>query len=151
MSNKEKILLITCFASWIALFACIFVIEVLDVLVSDIIALLVLSALAAAISIGLFIYDYYKNKDNIAADRKKKFLSLKQNKPLRYCPSDDELLAKYKSGVIKDKDLEILKVEPSKIVRWQELTLLKQEKEEQQKILSAQQKQAAAEPEEMTM
>lgn len=151
MSNKEKILLITCFASWIALFACIFAIEVLNVLVGDIIALLVLSALAAAISIGLFIYDYYKNKDKVAAERKKKLLSYKQNKPLRYCPSDDELLAKYKSGVIKDKDLEILKAEPAKIVRWQELTLLKQEKEEQERIAAEEQKQFADEPEEMTM
>lgn len=151
MSNKEKILLITCFVSWIALFACIFAIEVLNVLASDIVALLVLSALAAAISIGLFIYDYYKNKDKVAAERKKKLLSYKQNKPLRYCPSDDELLAKYKSGVIKDKDLEILKAEPTKIVRWQELTLLKQEKEEQERIAAEQQKQVADEPEEMTM
>ena len=127
MSNKEKILLTFTFFSWISIFILILCLEVFEVLIGDILVLLVIFGLTSLASIGYLIYNYYANRNKIKADRQKYLNSLKPKTPLRYCPSDDELLNKYKAGVIKDKDLEILKVEPSKIVKWQELNIEKQE------------------------
>lgn len=109
MSIKTKVLLFVGAISWLALIVEVFCLELADVLFEDMAVLFVITLLFVIGFMVLFVYDYYKGKKDILKIRKEYLECFKPEKPLRYCPSDKELLDSYKKGVIKDKDLEVLK------------------------------------------
>lgn len=111
MSIKTKILLSVGVISWIALIVEALCLELADILFRDIAVLMIITFLVVIGSLAYFVWEYVRNKKEIIKIRQEYLDSFKPEKPLRYCPSDEELLDKYKKGIIKDKDLEVLKSE----------------------------------------
>ena len=111
MSIKTKILLSVGAISWLALIVEALCLELADILFRDIAVLMIITFLVVIGSLAYFVWEYVRNKKEIIKIRQEYLDSFKPEKPLRYCPSDEELLDKYKKGIIKDKDLEVLKSE----------------------------------------
>ena len=111
MSIKTKILLSVGVISWLALIVEALCLELADILFRDIAVLMIITFLVVIGSLAYFVWEYVRNKKEIIKIRQEYLDSFKPEKPLRYCPSDEELLDKYKKGIIKDKDLEVLKSE----------------------------------------
>ena len=97
MFKLFKLLMVLSFILWASLIFHIIGLEVVGLMVEPLIVTGVITMVLLVIVYAYFIYFYVKNKKKIN-DLKKQYLeSLKPDKPLRFCPTDEELLQKYKS------------------------------------------------------
>lgn len=83
--------------------------EIFDILFSDIWALFAVSGVLFAFGFGNLVYLYLKNKPKVKKLREEYLEDLKPKVPLRYCASDDKLLSAYKKRESGQDESEIKK------------------------------------------
>lgn len=96
MFKLFKPLMVISFILWASLIFHLVGLEIIGFMVEPMIVTGLITIVLLVIVYAYFIYFYVKNKKKIN-DLKRQYLeSLKPDKPLRFCPSDEELLKRYK-------------------------------------------------------
>lgn len=88
--------------SWGSLLVEMFILELSDISVLTMLAPIILSAVITVTFLTLFIANYYKNRKSVEKLKDEYLEGLKPKNPLRFCPSDDELLKMYKADRISE-------------------------------------------------
>lgn len=81
---------------WISFIFHIVLLEIIGLIIDKLLVTGVITIVLLIFIYAYFIYYYFKNKPRIKKLKEQYLDSLKPDKPLRFCPTDDELLRKYK-------------------------------------------------------
>ena len=89
--------------SWGSLLIELIVLELSNLSITAMLAPIILSAVITITFLTLFIMNYYKNRKSVEKLKDEYLEGLKPKNPLRFCPSDDELLKMYKANKINEQ------------------------------------------------
>lgn len=83
---------------WLSLLIEIILLELTSINSTALIVLIIISTAGTITALSLFIVKYYRSKNSVAKLKEEYLESLKPQKPLRFCASDDELMKAYKQS-----------------------------------------------------
>lgn len=95
MFKFYKPMLIASCLLWTAFIFHVLALEVFGLLVDTLLVSGIITIVLLVLNYSFFVYYYFKNKTKINNLKKQYLDSLKPDKPLRFCPTDEELLRKY--------------------------------------------------------
>ena len=86
------------FLLWISLIFHIIALEIVGLTIDSLIVTSIITIALLVLIYSYFTYYYLSNKGKINRLKEQYLDSLKPKKPLRFCPTDDELLARYEKS-----------------------------------------------------
>lgn len=120
MFKFGKTILVSIISLWIIMCWSFIAVEVLVLNPEVWLTFGIISASALVLLHGYFFFFYLKNKKKVEALKEEYITTLKPDKPLRFCPSDDELIKKH-----NEKQLGI-----TQPIKTEEKTLATEEEQE---------------------